>query len=601
MAIVRLKKITFCGLLADKKSILEQLHALGELHLIPLTSLALTQESGDMQQAEHVIEALRYLNRCPRKRHQVKTDKNFNITHIVEQVLKLKNKTRELHDRYDSLQKRIKELEPWGDFNLPETGLLLSQSLWFYIIPKRMMNKLKDCDCDFVWQTVYQNNLFSYVVVIAETEPAENALPVPRTHTGSLPLSELQAQSSELEMAIEDLQAQHESYTRWITLMTLRFQETQNSDDLKQAQTITHDEAGVFALQAWLPEKKVEQYRHFADEQGLALLIEDPAVDDNPPTLLENPAPFAGGEDLVGFYQTPGYQGWDPSLMVFFSFSLFFAIILSDAGYAAVFAVFLAWKWRALSSSIQGRRIRMLAASTISMSLIWGVLCGSYFGYGPEAESPFRTLKLFDLNDFDGMMQLTIAIGVVHIAMANLIKAWQLRRSSQALAPIGWIGMVSGGFCLWLSQSDHSIMLLSFGKWLLILGAVLLILFSSRRRIRRWSDWFWRLLDGFKSLIGITQLFGDVLSYMRLFALGLASASLALTFNQLAEQVLHNLPGPGLLFSILILLLGHTLNLMLCILSGLVHGLRLNFIEFYNWSVSDEGYPFKAFSKKGVR
>ena len=598
MAIVRLKKLTFCGILADKKNVLEQLHALGELHLIPLTTSALTQESGNMQQAEHVIEALRYLNSCPRKRHQVKTDKNFNINHVVEQVLKLKNKARELQDRYDSLQKRITELEPWGDFNLPETGLLSSQCLWFYIIPKRMMNKLKDCD--LVWQTVYQNNLFSYVVVIADAEPAENTLPVPRTHTGSLPLSELQAQSNELEMTLEDLQAQRESYTRWITLMTLHFQETQNSDDLKQAQAITRDEAGVFALQAWLPENKTEQYQYFADEQGLALLIEDPAVDDNPPTLLENPAPFAGGEDLVGFYQTPGYQGWDPSLMVFFSFSLFFAIILSDAGYAAVFAVFLAWKWQALGESIKGKRIRMLAANTITMSLIWGVLCGSYFGYAPGAESPFSILKLFDLNDFDGMMRLTIAIGVVHIAMANLIKAWQLRRSSQALAPIGWIGIVSGGFCLWLAQSEHSIVLMSFGKWLVIIGAGLLILFTSGRPIRRWSDGFWRLLDGFKSLIGITQLFGDVLSYMRLFALGLASASLALTFNQLAEQVLHNLPGPGLLFSILILLLGHTLNLILCILSGMVHGLRLNFIEFYNWSVSDEGYPFKAFSKKGV-
>ena len=598
MAIVKLKKLTFCGLLADKKSILEQLHSLGELHLIPLVSSLPAQDSGDMQQAEHVIEALRYLNSCSRKRHQVKLDKNFNINHLVEQVLKLKAKTRELHDRYDTLQKRIKDLEPWGNFNLLETGLLSSQCLWFYIIPKRMMKKLKDCD--FVWQTVYQNNLYSYVVVIAETEPPENAMPVPRTHTGSLPLSELQAQSNELEMTLEDLQAQRESYTRWITLMTLRFQETQNSDDLEQAQTITRDEAGVFALQAWLPEKKVKQYSQFADEQGLALLIEEPADDDNPPTLLENPEPLSGGEDLVGFYQTPSYKGWDPSLMVFFSFSLFFAIILSDAGYAGVFALFLAWKWRALGAGPKGRRIRMLAANTIILSLIWGILCGSYFGYGPGAENPFSALKLFDLNDFDGMMQLTIAIGVVHIAMANLIKAWQLRRSSKALAPIGWIGLVSGGFCLWLAQNDNSIGLNNCGKWLVILGVALLILFTSGRPIHRWSDWFWRLFDGLKSLIGITQLFGDVLSYMRLFALGLASASLALTFNQLAEQVLHNLPGPGLLFSILILLLGHALNLLLCILSGMVHGLRLNFIEFYNWSVSDEGYPFKAFSKKGV-
>ena len=597
MAIVNLKKLTFCGMLKDKTQVLEQLHELGELHLIPLTVSA-PKENNNEHQAERVIQALRYLNGCARKRHQVKIDRNFNIEHIVEQVLKLKDKTRELRDRYDALQKRIQELEPWGDFNLPQSGLLACQCFWFYIIPKRLMGKLTDCE--YVWQTVYQNNLFSYVVVISDVEPPENALPVPRTHTGSLPLSTLQNQASELEMTLEDLQAQRESYTRWITLMTLYFNQSLNQDDLQQAQAITRDENGVFALQAWLPEKQVTNYVQFANQQGLALLIEDPAIDDNPPTLLENPPPFAGGEDLVNFYQTPDYQGWDPSLIVFFSFSLFFAIILSDAGYAGVFALFLAWKWRKLGNSQKGRRIRMLAANTITLSLIWGVMCGSYFGYDPGPDNLISKFKFFDLNDFDGMMHLTIAIGVVHIAIANLIKAWQLRRSSRALAPIGWIGLVTGGFCLWLAQSQSSLPYFATGKLLIIVGAILLILFTSERRILRWSDWFWRLLDGFKSLIGITQLFGDVLSYMRLFALGLASASLALTFNNLAAQVLHDLPGPGLLFSILILLLGHSLNLLLCILSGLVHGLRLNFIEFYNWSVSDEGYPFKAFSKKGV-
>lgn len=598
MAIVRLKKLTFCGLLADKNRVLEQLQSLGELHLIPLTVTESASGFGDGPKADQVIQALRYLNGCPRKRHQAKSDKNFNIDQIVEQVLTIKTKTREMRDRYDALQKRIKELEPWGDFSLPKTGLLAAQRLWFYIVPKRLMNKL--IDCPYSWQTVYQNNLFSYVVVISETEPEEVALPVTRTHTGSLSLSELQNQSNELEMALEDLQAQQEYYTRWITLMTLKFNETLNSDNLQRAKALTRDEAGVFAVQAWLPERKIDRYRQFADERGLALLIEEPSAEDKPPTLLENPPLLAGGEDLVSFYQTPNYQGWDPSLMVFFSFSLFFAIILSDAGYAAVFALFLAWKWRKLGDSVKGLRVRILAGNTITLSLIWGVLCGSFFGYAPGPESFLHRLKFFDLNDFEGMMQLTIAIGVIHLALANLIKSWQLRDSCQALAPIGWIGVVTGGFCVWLSQGESAGLVYGFGKWFMISGFVLLILFSGERRIIHWSDWFWRLLDGFKSLIGITQLFGDVLSYMRLFALGLASASLALTFNQLAEDVLHSMPGPGLLFSILILLLGHSLNLMLCVLSGLVHGLRLNFIEFYNWSVSDEGYPFKAFSKKGV-
>lgn len=599
MAIVKLKKLTFCGLLHDKASVLEQLQVLGGLHLIPLAAVNRPDEGGNVQQAEMVVQALKYLNSCPNKRHQLKHDKNFQLEQVAEKVLQLKSKIRELSDRYDAIQKRIKELEPWGDFQLPKNGLLSAHRLWFYIIPKRMMSKLRDCD--FVWQTVYQNNLYCYVVVISENEPPENALPVPRTHTGSVPLSELETQAGELELTLEDLQAQRESYTRWITLMTLHFNETQNQDDLKQAQTLTRDEVGVFALQGWLPEKDVERYCRFADQQDLALLVENPGPNDNPPTLLENPPKLSGGEDLVSFYQTPNYQGWDPSLMVFFSFTLFFAIILSDAGYALVFACMLLMKWRTLGKSLKGRRIRILITALVSSSLAWGALCGSYFGYAPAPDSILSRIKLFDLNDFDGMMRLTIAIGVLHIALANLIKAYQLRTSTQALAPIGWIGMVTGGFCLWLSQDNAASVLHSVGQGLIGSGVALLILFTNPRPIKRLPDILWRLADGLKSLIGITQLFGDVLSYMRLFALGLASASLALTFNNLAEEITHNFPGPGLFLSILILLLGHTLNLMLCVLSGVVHGLRLNFIEFYNWSVSDEGYPFRAFSKKGVR
>jgi V/A-type H+-transporting ATPase subunit I len=89
-----------------------------------------------------------------------------------------------------------------------------------------------------------------------------------------------------------------------------------------------------------------------------------------------------------------------------------------------------------------------------------------------------------------------------------------------------------------------------------------------------------------------------VLSYLRLFALGLASASLAVTFNDLATQAMGAGPGIGLLLALLILALGHVLNLVLAVVSGVVHGLRLNLIEFYNWGINEEGYPFNAFRKK---
>ena len=133
-----------------------------------------------------------------------------------------------------------------------------------------------------------------------------------------------------------------------------------------------------------------------------------------------------------------------------------------------------------------------------------------------------------------------------------------------------------------------------------ILGLGLVLFFSGRRRIDSIKSLFMRLLEGLMSLTNATKMFGDVLSYLRLFALGLASSSLAVTFNQLAVDVRDGLPGIGMLLGILVLLLGHLINLALGIVSGFVHGLRLNFIEFFSWGVPEEGYPFRAFAKKEI-
>ena len=136
---------------------------------------------------------------------------------------------------------------------------------------------------------------------------------------------------------------------------------------------------------------------------------------------------------------------------------------------------------------------------------------------------------------------------------------------------------------------------------MLAAGVLAILLCSSHRPWQGVKNWMWRLIDGLMALTGLSKMFGDVLSYLRLFALGLASASLAITFNQLASDVAAAVPGMGLLLEVLILLLGHLLNFVLAVVSGVIHGLRLNLmIEFYNWSLADEGYAFQPFTKREV-
>lgn len=596
MSIVTLKKITLCGLLEEKSDTLERLQRLGGAHLIPLTELPVSTETASHQITEKTVGALKYLLQCGNKRHQVHNAEDFNLEDIVEQTLMVQAHCRRLSDQRDFLLKRIEEIEPWGDFKLTEQEDLGRIRLWFYIVPKRMMSKL---DPDLVYQVVHQDNINSYVVVLAEQEPDTAAVPVPRTHTGKVPLSQLKKRLELTRLQLEDIQAERESLTRWITQISLSLVKNQDQADLKVAHTITLDSDPFFIIQAWIADGEQQRFIRFAEQQRIAIQISGPESNEKPPTLLANREPLAGGEDVIGFYQTPAYHDWDPSAVVFFSFALFFAMILSDAGYALVFGLLLVLQWRKLGRGDKGRRLRMLAAVMVLFSLLWGVLTGSYFGQSPSEASLLATFKLLDLNDFDSMMRISIAVGVIHIACANLLKAYRQRHGGAALAPIGWVCAVCGGYVYWLAISLANGTARQVGLAFMILAAVLLLFFNSERAVKRPLDLLWRIFDGLKSLTGVTKIFGDVLSYMRLFALGLASASLALTFNQLAAQVYHSVSGVGLLLSLLILLLGHSLNLVLCLMSGVVHGLRLNFIEFYNWGVSDEGYPFKSFSRRG--
>jgi V/A-type H+-transporting ATPase subunit I len=201
------------------------------------------------------------------------------------------------------------------------------------------------------------------------------------------------------------------------------------------------------------------------------------------------------------------------------------------------------------------------------------------------------------------MMRLSVTIGVLHIALANGIMAWQYWGDNRSKVSLGWIAAAFGGLLIWLGMEEGGTthLIYRLGIAALAAGLLAVFIFGSERPIRNAIDLLWRTLEGLSALTNVTKIFGDVLSYLRLFALGLASASLALTFNDLASQVAEAHPGMGLLFSLLILLVGHLLNILLSLMSGVVHGLRLNFIEFYNWGLSEEGYPFRAFSKRGVK
>ena len=200
----------------------------------------------------------------------------------------------------------------------------------------------------------------------------------------------------------------------------------------------------------------MQELENFAVDHSLVIEVTEPQPDEIPPTLLQNEALLSSGQDLVSFYMTPSYWLWDPSAIVFFSFALFFGIILGDAGYGVLFAVVLALTWKPMGRSQLGRRLRILFAGLAASTIICGILLGNYFGIVLSKSSLLSRLQVLDLDNYSAMMRLTILIGCAHLILANTAYAWHRRRSVAALASIGWLFYLFGAISVWLGSSGWS-------------------------------------------------------------------------------------------------------------------------------------------------
>jgi V/A-type H+-transporting ATPase subunit I len=588
MSIAAMKKVALIGAAPDKARALEELQDLGCMHLVPFASEAEAPEELTSSAARRAREALRYLLDSRLKQYQVQYEDDFDILAVTEEALANRARKREVQERIDATVDRIRQVEPWGNFELPPVEDLAGYRLWFYVIAHYQLRKITT---DRPWKIVHRDSRHSYVVVLSEDLPPPNSLPVPRSKLGTRSLARLRRTLSEAELEMEDVRAERWALTRFISLMIRNLARAEDTAALSQASRSALDAGEIFAVAGWVPDNRIELVSTFAEVRGLVCTLSDPEPDDDPPVLLRNPGSLAPGEDLVTFYQIPGYGDWDPSPVIYVSFALFFAMIVADAAYGAIIGVMTVFFWKRMARTASLRRTRKLLTSITFACIAYGVLVGSYFGAAPSPSSWLGRLHWLDINDFNSMMGLSIGVGVVHLIIANGVTAWQHRGQSTALAPVGWILTLGGGFAAYLGEVDRGLI---SG----VIGLALVLLFSSTRRIRKATDVVRRFVDGVLAVTNVSKAFGDILSYLRLFALGLASASLAVTFNQLGADMMGQQRGIALLLALLVLTLGHGLNFILGIVSGVVHGLRLNVIELYNWSVFGEGKPFEAFEKR---
>ncbi|NCC21961.1 MAG: V-type ATP synthase subunit I [Alphaproteobacteria bacterium] len=594
MSIVKLKKVDMVALREDRAALLQSLQDIGRVHVVPLRP----DEAGmfDRTVSADTLKAWSYISRSKGKRkHQVRDESLFDEKQVTTEALANQEKLLAIRDRIAFLRNRIKEVKPWGDFTMPPPEELAGLRLWFYKVPhgkRKAFTKAGYCH-----EVVHTCKKYAYVVIVAKDEPRNRDLPVQRATIGRKPLSELYRDLEQAKVELDMLEAERQSLTRWAYLLQKTIARHQDDAARTRVERESYADDQLFALRAWAAADQVKELKSLTDRFDMMMEISEPEPEDTPPTLLKNTEFWAPGEDLVNFYQTPAYRSWDPSSILLFSFAIFFALIVSDAGYALLLALAVILFWRKLGRSKTGLRVRRIGILLSISSAVYGVLIGSYFGLEPPTPA-LKRLDILDMNDYTAMQNLTISIGIIHVMVANLVHAWQLRGTWNMLSPFGWLVTLLGASLIWAGFGDRTGDIYQTGIATLAGGLTLVFLFTSQRRIENLKSLLMRMADGFLALTGVSKAFGDVLSYLRLFALGLASAALALTFNDLAGQVRVAVPEFGAVLAIVILVLGHGLNFLLALVSGVIHGLRLNMIEFFGWSLRDEGKPFITFEKK---
>ena len=383
----------------------------------------------------------------------------------------------------------------------------------------------------------------------------------------------------------------------------------QGKIEFEQAGADLGTEGPLAHLSGFVPETKIDDLRRTAKTEGWGLLIRDPAEDEAVPTLVENPRAVRIIQPVFDFLGTvPGYREVDISFFFLVFFSFFFAMIIGDAAYGTLLlgvSVFFAVRSRKKTGTVPA--VLALFLLMASGTIVWGALTGNWFGFEPIAKTaPFSwfvvpALSSWNPKSSDAVKFITFVVGTIHLSIAHI---WNFSREIRkkprirAFAQLGWLSMVLGLYFLVLNMVLDPIKypVPDFAKTMILVG-FLMVLFLSQQE----GNFFKGLIKGLGGFIttflNSISAFSDIISYIRLFAVGLAGIEIAKSFNAMAQGMMTN--PAGIVFGIIVIVLGHGLNMAMSGLSVIVHGVRLNVLEFSNhlgleWS----GFSYKPFREQ---
>jgi len=617
--IIEMKKISMVVQTKDKESTLDLLGELGLVHLedYQCSSPEVEKAMAKMKRAETAYTFLAEF-----KTKEELSPPSLSPVEAVEDVLQIRENLQAVRERVETLEKRIAELQNWGDFDPADFKFLAAKGyhLKIYTVSRDKIERMDDIEGDVVVLREDKKGLaFAHITKEPVTlEDFDEFIIPPQS------LSAMQAEKNELSKKIEEISGKAQYYYGLRPALKAYVDSLESNLKYWIAKANAMDEENLTAIVGYLPIDEVQAVQSWARQNSVAIAITDPDPSDPIPTLVRNPKWLEIVKPVFQFMGTvPGYKELDISLFFLVFFTIFFAMIIGDAAYGAVF--FLGGLGLVFYSKSKREKPPLVASLFTLLGLatvVWGSITGSWFGSPELIEGTFLEKLVIpqltegfnfytpagdfykELRSQDVIMILCFIIALIHLTIAQV---WNFllalaQRSLQAVGQVGWMLINFGLFYLVLDMVSSFNLDEAFGTGglissvslnLIFVGLGLVILFGSQE-----GNFFKGILGGLGALpntvLNSISAFGDIISYVRLFAMGLAGAEIARAFNEMGAPLLS---GKTFIFGVLILLIGHIFNFVLCALGVLVHGIRLKMLEFsgrlgIQWS----GHEYNPFS-----
>jgi len=591
--IEKMRKYTFVLYHQDYPKFLADLQKLGVVHLVQNTEEKTETLMKNMEQLEEYAEQLRFLKKL--KSTAEKTAVPYPAQVLLQKIQQARQEKEKLERLAETLRKQVRELEPWGhfDYNLVKSLQQVGVKVEFYTCLK---NHFKP-----QWQEEYAvkiinevNGILYFVVLYTDEKPEIEADPFSfHQHT----LQELESQLKETEHKIKDIDEYlYNIAPAAIELFSNEIENLSKTCEFEEAvlQGIDEAEGKVKILQGFIPQRLEPELVKFLESENVIYFANDATIEDNPPVLLRNNWFARLFEPISKMYMLPYYNEFD--LTPFFApfFMLFFGFCNADMVYGVLFILM----GLILNKKMKNPLIKSISGIAVlfgTSSIIFGLLMGSALGFDLKgtALNPFVLIR-----DNNQIFNFSLLLGAIQILFGTIING--VKKALQYglkyfLAPFGtFLFLLSltilGAGLLGVDNSA----LTPYTKYPLWIGLALMMLFNNPAK-----NPLINILSGLWLLYNVvTGFFGDILSYIRLFALGVSSSILGMVINSIGMQFLNiKILGPIIFF--IFMAAGHTLNIALGALSGFVHPLRLTFVEFYkNANFQGPGIPYQPFGHK---